>query len=205
MSSSPITLHANCVSANACSNIQDLLPDATEGYAAQGPQTQFGFVRSTDLAKGELKAIFNLTKENVSKYYSDWDDEEKIEELKCNTTRYLLVEQEEDTDEIEYKAIASFRFEMDDFGILPILYCYELQVAESSRGKGYGQLLLKSLEAIGVHRGMKQVVLTVQKANLPARQFYKKMGYVDDETDPTLCDPEHPDLYDYFILSKFLS
>ncbi|KNC84463.1 hypothetical protein SARC_03327 [Sphaeroforma arctica JP610] len=192
-------LHADCVSANACVTLDELLPVSNKGYGeiSRGPDWKwcgfeyiydvalhshvlavvirahgredrsFAFIRSQDLAKGEIKAIFNLTKANVSHYYAEWSDEEKMEELRSPTSRYLLVENNEDEDSLSYKAITSFRFEMDDFEVLPIMYCYELQVAQDFRGQGLGKTLLKALEDIGRHRRMRQVVLTVQKALTP--------------------------------------
>ncbi|WRT67900.1 uncharacterized protein IL334_004874 [Kwoniella shivajii] len=99
-----------------------------------------------------------------------------------------------------------------------VAYCYEVQLAPSSRGQGLGKILLNTLEDIGTKRELDKVMLTCLKNNQSALSFYTKQGYTPDEIDPTRMaeeedwtddededgNEEDEDTRDYVILSKSL-
>ncbi len=61
---------------------------------------------------------------------------------------------------------------------LDVLYCYEIQVEENWRGKGIGKYLMSELYDIACSTKMEKLMLTVQKENKQAIQFYLgSMGY----------------------------
>jgi len=102
-------------------------------------------------------------------------------------------------------AYTIFRFERE--AKQDVVYCYELQVTEQSRGLGLGKLLTNALSDIGSRWRMKKVILTVFKANSAAFAFYKSLGFDLDPSSPRLVEndgwQDEDELYcDYVILSK---
>ena|SRR5689334_9526596 len=60
-----------------------------------------------------------------------------------------------------------------------------MAVAESARGLGLGDALLKELEALARKAGAKRVVLNAREG---AQRFYEKAGYVVIGSAPTMFD-----------------
>ncbi|KAH9385232.1 N-alpha-acetyltransferase 50 [Nematocida major] len=58
-----------------------------------------------------------------------------------------------------------------------ILYVILLGVSQEFRGAGHGKMLIREIESIAVAYGIKHVVLHVQTSNLPAIEFYYKLGF----------------------------
>ncbi|KAL2003817.1 hypothetical protein VTN02DRAFT_2171 [Thermoascus thermophilus] len=87
-----------------------------------------------------------------------------------------------------------------------VIYCYEIHLSPTLRGKGVGKHLMTLYEEIGRRVGLEKAMLTVFKANTVARRFYERLGYDVDEYSPqprrlrngTVKEP------DYLILSKWL-
>jgi len=87
-----------------------------------------------------------------------------------------------------------------------VIYCYEIHLSPTLRGKGAGKHLMLLFEEIGRRVGLEKAMLTVFKSNTVARQFYERLGYDVDEYSPqprrlrngTVKEP------DYLILSKGL-
>lgn len=52
-----------------------------------------------------------------------------------------------------------------------------IAVKESSRGKGIGEQLVKKAESWAFEKGASKMKIPTQKANTPALNLYKKMGY----------------------------
>ena len=68
--------------------------------------------------------------------------------------------------------------------LLPILYedvprgqLTALVVAESARGKGVGQALVRRLEQIAWERGVRRMVVTTANHRARTHQFYERLGY----------------------------
>jgi ribosomal protein S18 acetylase RimI-like enzyme len=87
-----------------------------------------------------------------------------------------------------------------------VVYCYEIHLSPTVRGRGVGKLLMGRMEGIGRAVGLEKSMLTVFKSNAVARGFYEGLGYGIDEYSP------HPRRLrngtikevDYLILSKAL-
>ncbi|KAJ6180538.1 hypothetical protein N7519_010999 [Penicillium mononematosum] len=87
-----------------------------------------------------------------------------------------------------------------------VVYCYEIHLSPTARGRGVGKLLMGRMEGIGRAVGLEKSMLTVFKSNEPARRFYERLGYEVDEYSPRprkLRNGTIKDV-DYLILSKKL-
>lgn len=87
-----------------------------------------------------------------------------------------------------------------------VVYCYEIHLSPTARGRGIGKLLMGRMESVGRAVGLEKAMLTVFKSNGIAVRFYERLGYGVDEYSPgprrlrngTVKEP------DYLILSKGL-
>ena len=155
---------------------------------------QIKIYHGNDLSNEYKNFIFNLFEINMKNFYEQLNDNyksnEKQNELFSNQSRYILILLEN-----SLIAFTHFRFDMDyNF---KVLYLYELQIDEKYQGQGIGQWLIKQLKIICQKTQMTKIVLTVQKINRKAIDFYmKKCQFVIDITNPD--DNEHAD---YLILS----
>ncbi|XP_075647703.1 uncharacterized protein LOC142618637 isoform X2 [Castanea sativa] len=107
---------------------------------------------------------------------------------------------------------AQYRFTLEEE--IPVLYVYELQLEPHVQAKGLGKFLMQLIELIACkvlshlfssHRDnrMGAVVLTVQKANLLAMDFYlNKLRYIISTISPSRVDPLIGDEKSYEILCK---
>ncbi|KAJ5632417.1 hypothetical protein N7490_008756 [Penicillium lividum] len=87
-----------------------------------------------------------------------------------------------------------------------VVYCYEIHLSDTARGRGLGGYLMSRMEEIGRSIGVEKAMLTVFKSNVVACRFYEKGGYVVDEYSPqprTLRNGTIKE-FDYLILSKSL-
>lgn len=87
-----------------------------------------------------------------------------------------------------------------------VIYCYEIHLLPTARGRKLGKLLMGHMEQIGRLVGLEKAMLTVFKSNETARRFYNVLGYSVDEYSPEprrLRNGTIKDV-DYVILSKFL-
>jgi ribosomal protein S18 acetylase RimI-like enzyme len=57
-----------------------------------------------------------------------------------------------------------------------------LAVAPRHRGRGYARALMQRVEELLAERGCPKVNLQVRKANAEALAFYRRIGYVHDES-----------------------
>lgn len=98
-------------------------------------------------------------------------------------------------------AFVQYRFVVEED--LPVLYVYEIQLEELVRGKGLGKFLMQLLELIAHRNNMKAVLLTVQKRNVVAMNFYRsKLGYRISSVSPSRVDPVAEADSTYEILCK---
>ncbi len=140
---------------------------------------------------GVLEWMFALTRSNMRASYEEvwgWDDDAKLAELRHDDSRFLVIGRE---------AFVNFRFEVDEDGVSPVVYVYELQVEEVHRGRSLGHTLMRAVEGLGRELGFHKVMLTVFSANAGARRFYDRLGYA--------LDVSSPDGAGYLILSRAIN
>jgi len=150
----------------------------SETYVLSSLSFKVEVLHSHGLKKAQRDHIWSIYEDNMydlSKNSSfGWDPAKKRKEIFHSLSRFILVYDEEDM----LVAFVMFRFEHEYDE--DILYCYEIQVAASARGKGLGKGLLGDLEKICKEYNMEKVTLTVLKSNSKARSFYGSLGFVAD-------------------------
>jgi len=158
--------------------------------------------RASQMSEDEMDICYNLVKDNMQLMYENsnwgWNEKEKKIEMTEENARYLYALDGEKN----IVAMTHFRFDVDDD--VEVIYCYEIQLVNSIRGKGLGKFMIQVLELMALKAKMKKVVLTVFKANSRAVNFFNKLKYTIDCTSPHYIDPLHPEDYDYEIMSKSL-
>ncbi|KAI5330594.1 hypothetical protein L3X38_029992 [Prunus dulcis] len=171
--------------------------------------------------------IQNLLKANMEgPYGSEWPAEEKVKrrEMVAPEARYVFVRNASNASSVEFLTTSElektsancveergpivgfvhFRFVIEEE--LPVLYVYELQLEPRVQGKGLGKFLMQLIELIACKNHMGAVVLTVQKANSAAMNFYLcKMRYVTSTISPSRVDPLIGVEKSYEILCKTFS
>ncbi|XP_051147495.1 uncharacterized protein LOC127262734 isoform X2 [Andrographis paniculata] len=166
------------------------------------------------------KYIQNLLKLNMEGPYGhEWPAEEKIKrrEMVAGEARYIFVHEISSED---YNAVTQphdsdmtctchgpivgfvhYRFIMEEE--VPVAYVYELQLEPRVQGKGLGKFLMQLIELIACKNKMSAVVLTVQKANWLAMDFYiGKLRYTISAISPSRVDPLFKQDTSYEILCK---
>ncbi|XP_020683063.1 N-alpha-acetyltransferase 40 isoform X3 [Dendrobium catenatum] len=161
------------------------------------------------LSSSIKKYIQNLLKVNMEgPYGSDWPLEEKVKrrEMVAAEARYIFVREssnvvhddnylkEDDRmncwtgDGDPLVGFMHYRFIVEEE--IPVLYVYELQLESCARGKGLGKFLMQLIELIARKNQMGAVILTVQKANVLAMNFYtSRLRYVISAISPSKVDP----------------
>ncbi|KAF9618807.1 hypothetical protein IFM89_002675 [Coptis chinensis] len=86
---------------------------------------------------------------------------------------------------------------------VPVCYVYELQLECHVQGKGLGKFLMQLIELIACKCRMGAVMLTVQKVNILAMDFYmNKLRYVISTISPSKVEPLLAVEKSYEILCK---
>ncbi|RYR56959.1 hypothetical protein Ahy_A05g022696 isoform B [Arachis hypogaea] len=139
-------------------------------------------------------------------YGSEWLDEEKVKRREMvapeahyifvhedansvgDETRMMLNAEEASTSCVEDSGplvgFVHYRFVLEED--VPVLYVYELQIEPRVQGKGLGKFLMQLIELIAQKNCMGAVMLTVQKANLLALNFYlSKLRYIISTISPS--------------------
>lgn len=164
-------------------------------YKKDDLEVKFKCFTKKNIEKSLVKWAFKLTEKNVSSYYNScalgWTPKVKSNDMNKNWARYLIGYNNEN----KPIAFSLFRFDFD-YG-RSCLYCYELQVEQESQRKGLGEFMMSALERMAKIWSMERLVLTILTNNDGAMRFYKRLGYVLDETSPDKSDEPS-----YEILSK---
>ncbi|KAI3455120.1 hypothetical protein Pfo_011783 [Paulownia fortunei] len=161
----------------------------------------------------------NLLKLNMeAPYGAEWPAEEKIKrrEMVAEEARYIFVHEisNEANEVFELKdkertcncegpivGFVHYRFILEEE--VPVVYVYELQLEPHVQGKGLGKFLMQLIELIACENRMGAVVLTVQRANLLAMDFYiRKLRYKISAISPSRVDPLLGPEKSYEILCK---
>ncbi|XP_062030576.1 uncharacterized protein LOC133746404 [Rosa rugosa] len=183
--------------------------------------------RGDKLSSSLKHYIQNLLKANMEgPYGTEWPVEEKVKrrDMVASEARYIFVYEALDASASELLTVSEqerteagcvegrgsmlgfvhFRFVIEED--LPVLYVYELQLEPRVQGKGLGKFLMQLIELIARKNHMDAVVLTVQKANLVAMNFYtSKLRYVISTISPSKVDPWLGTQKSYEILCKSFS
>jgi len=136
---------------------------------------------------------FQITKQNMQTLYEQvpewgWTDESKMAEVRNAKQHTLFV-----TDNSgERHGICCLRWLVENDE--PVLYLYEIQLEEKACRRGFGTKMMTVVENIAARTRMSKVVLTVLMNNEAAMQFYRKLGYTNNE--------KLGSAYPYRILSK---
>lgn len=180
----------------------------------------------------DFQACFNLIELTSSNDYMNssigWSPSKKRKEMRLPDMRYILLrpalipgrsdagQHEGGVDKAPSEGRTGAGKEGQVLGFLSfmvtyedgkeVIYCYEIHLSPTLRGKGVGKHLITLYEEIGRRVGLEKAMLTVFKANTVARRFYERLGYDVDEYSPqprrlrngTVKEP------DYLILSKGL-
>ncbi|XP_026427214.1 N-alpha-acetyltransferase 40-like [Papaver somniferum] len=147
------------------------------------------------LSSFKKQYIQKLLKVNMEAIYGpeEWVFEEKVKrrEMVAHDARYIFVREITDnatsTDhggENLFVGFVQYRFVLEEE--VPVTYVYELQLEERVQGKGLGKFLMELVEIIAYENRMSAVMLTVQKGNALAMDFYvSKLMYVISSNSPS--------------------
>ncbi|GAV81633.1 Acetyltransf_1 domain-containing protein [Cephalotus follicularis] len=191
-------------------------------YNRNGLSVYLDSVRGDKLSFAVKRYIQELLKVNMEGLFgSEWPTEEKVKrrEMVASEAQYILVHEDLCPGANEMLTImgrrkidcigdsgpmvgfAHYRFTLEEE--IPVLYVYELQLQPHVQGKGLGKFLMQLIELIARKNCMGGVVLTVQKANLSALNFYiSKLGYIISSISPSRVDPLDGAGKSYEILCK---
>ncbi|XP_034711987.1 N-alpha-acetyltransferase 40 isoform X2 [Vitis riparia] len=196
-------------------------------YDTIGLSVQLKSGRGDKLSSPMKQYIQNLLKVNMEgSYGSEWPAEEKVKrrEMVAPEARYIFVHSFPDSGTNEMTALlgtgktsntitgarativgfVQYRFTIEED--LPVVYVYELQLEPSVQGKGLGRFLMQLIELIACKNSMGAVVLTVQKANFSAMNFYiGKLRYTIASISPSRVNPLIGVDSSYEILCKAFS
>ncbi|KAF8373513.1 hypothetical protein PRIPAC_79942, partial [Pristionchus pacificus] len=153
---------------------------------------------ATNLPSETFEWVWTLFEKNMRLMYEKsqwgWDPESKKNELQATTARFLILKNAAGDD----VAYCHYRIDMDhDYAVI---YCYEIQVETEYQRKGLGSIIMNVLEKLAVKLGMDKMMATVFKYNIRSLNFFRKIGFEEDETSP-MEEAER----DYLILSKEVS
>uniref|UniRef100_A0A1D1Z1M6 N-alpha-acetyltransferase 40 n=1 Tax=Anthurium amnicola TaxID=1678845 RepID=A0A1D1Z1M6_9ARAE len=168
--------------------------------------------------------IQTLLKVNMERPYgTEWPVEEKVKrrEMVAPEARYMFVRETSATgpssnssrtegelsdhlwldDGDRVVGFVQYRFIVEED--IPVVYVYELQLESCVQGKGLGKFLMQLIELIAHKNHMGAVMLTVQKANELAMNFYTNtLRYVISTISPSRVDPLLGAEKNYEILCK---
>ncbi|EKG09740.1 hypothetical protein MPH_13173 [Macrophomina phaseolina MS6] len=163
----------------------------------------------TTIADGDFSSCFKLVESTSAADYKSssrgWRPRDKLREMREDHMRYLLVREsrshpaksadsdrashdgepsELDTSTVgnDIVAFCSFMFTIEDD--YPVVYIYEIHLAESHRRSGLGRHLMRIVEHCATEGAVDKAMLTCFRCNTLAMAFYTKLGYEEDEFSP---------------------
>jgi N-alpha-acetyltransferase 40 len=175
-------------------------------FGALFPDLQADVATSRNISDSDRQACCTLVRTNLKALYEQsswgWSEERKAEEMNDDAARFILIH---GTLAREATLLAFLSFQVVDEEDEAVIYCYEVQLDASIRGRGIGTRMMKLVEAVALDHGLHKSMLTAFVANDAAMQFYKKLGYVTDSTSPQPKLLRGRKVFaDYIILSKAL-
>lgn len=171
------------------------------------------------LTPGEHNASFNLVKTTSQQDYEastwGWRPKNKRKEMLEPEMKYLFIrragteptiERRKDGDmDTSIEGFVSFMVTHDSLPVVPVIYIYEIHLAESLRGIRLGQHMMGLVESIGRNVDVKKVMLTCFLCNEKAHGFYKSLGYRRDVSSPEDRKTRNKVVkVDYEIMSKII-
>lgn len=193
----PLNHHSNfrIFAANSCEDILGEVDSKLLQFKLGSQSAEITCVHSyKQLTDREFSWISDLTEINMREHYdlseSQWNRKSKEKEFTNETARFLLCRlktEDNDTTPGPLIAFVHFRFELDYEKKHPILYCYEIQVANDYQCFGLGAHLMNLLEKIALKFHMKSILLTCFKHNERSSKFYMKLGYTINRCSPSKC------------------
>jgi ribosomal protein S18 acetylase RimI-like enzyme len=97
----------------------------------------------------------------------------------------------------------SFMVDYDSSPSVPVLYIYEIHLAETLRGLGLGNHLMHVADLLAQNMGLAKVMLTCFLCNKKAYNFYADHGFLKDACSPDDRKTRNKVVaVDYAILSK---
>nr|XP_027125143.1 N-alpha-acetyltransferase 40 isoform X1 [Coffea arabica] len=176
-------------------------------YRTNGLSVYLGSGLGDKLSFHLKQYIQKLLKVNMEgPYGSEWPTEEKVKrkEMVAPEARYIFVYEDTNVDGSQISSMPEnekssshtdaivgfvhYRFIMEEE--VPVLYVYELQLESRVQGKGLGKFLMDLVERIAIKNRVGAVMLTVQKKNLLAMNFYMaKLGYIVSAISPSRVYP----------------
>eukprot|EP00043_Microstomoeca_roanoka_P009118 m.86895 g.86895 ORF g.86895 m.86895 type:complete len:255 (-) comp14484_c0_seq8:426-1190(-) len=190
-------VHALTLVKRAFDRVQDhteLLKPLTDLLNAAGKQGlqikcwDHAMVKADQQTYSNVWRLLNRMKPAYEKHGWSWSSKEN--EMFAAGMHYILL-----FDKDEFLGYSAFMFDTENGDW--VLYCYELHVDDSHKGKGYGKLLVQCMEFLCRRLEMPRIMLTVFKDN-EAFKFYEKQGFSIDEDSPSQHDMDAP----YEILSR---
>ncbi|RZB92444.1 N-alpha-acetyltransferase 40 isoform X3 [Glycine soja] len=157
--------------------------------------------------KHYIQSLLKLNMEGP--YGSEWPEEEKVKrkEMVLPEAHYVFVHEVANSNADEMTTVLTaaetstcledsgplvgfvqYRFVLEEE--IPVLYVYELQLEPRVQGKGVGKFLMQLVELMAQKSRMSAVMLTVQKANVVAMDFYiNKLRYIISAMSPSRVNP----------------
>jgi len=170
------------------------------------------------LTPGEYNAAYNLIEETSRSDYESstfgWHPKRKRKEMLEPEMKYLLVrsrgaeptvERTTKSGDLDMSVLGflSFMVDHDSSPSVPVLYIYEIHLAESLRGLGLGNHLIQVTERLASNIGLDKVMLTCFLCNKKAHQFYTDRGFGKDACSPADRKTRNKVVaVDYVIMSK---
>ena len=156
------------------------------------------FETSSSISDADLSACFDLVKHTSAAAYKSsnkgWSGSQKREELREPNMKFLIIRRASSNTEADdivqvpdrhnraVEGFVSFMITREDE--FDVLYCYEIHLQPSVRGKGVGAALMLLMERIGLSAGVDKSMLTVFVSNQSAISFYNRLGYAWYDEEP---------------------
>lgn len=169
------------------------------------------------LSPGEHNAAFGLIEATSRQDYEasswGWHPRRKRKEMLEAEMKYLFIrrsgaeasiERRKDGDlDTSVEGFVSFMVTHDSSPVVPVIYIYEIHLAESLRGIRLGQHMMALVESVARNVGVKKVMLTCFLCNDKAHGFYESLGYGKDVSSPESRKTRNRVVkVDYEIMSK---